>query len=73
MVAFIDDHRHDYGVEPICDVLPIAPATSYACKARAVDPDRRSRRAKRDDELREHIARLWKAHFCVYGVRTVWR
>jgi putative transposase len=24
-VAFIDDHRAVYGVEPICNVLPIAP------------------------------------------------
>jgi hypothetical protein len=24
MIAFIDDHRGAYGVEPICRVLPIA-------------------------------------------------
>jgi hypothetical protein len=24
MIAFIDDHRAAYGVEPICKVLPIA-------------------------------------------------
>jgi len=30
MIAFIDDHRDAYGVEPICRVLPIAqlPTTS---------------------------------------------
>ncbi len=27
MIAFIDDHRDAYGVEPICRVLPIAPST----------------------------------------------
>jgi transposase-like protein len=27
MIAFIDDHRDTYGVEPICRVLPIAPST----------------------------------------------
>ncbi len=27
MIAFIDDHREAYGVEPICKVLPIAPST----------------------------------------------
>ena len=27
MIAFIDDHRQVYGVEPICRVLPIAPST----------------------------------------------
>jgi putative transposase len=28
MIAFIDDHRAAYGVEPICKVLPIAPSMS---------------------------------------------
>jgi hypothetical protein len=27
MVQFIEDHRDQYGVEPICAVLPIAPST----------------------------------------------
>jgi transposase InsO family protein len=26
MIAFIDDHRAVYGVEPICNLLPIAPS-----------------------------------------------
>ncbi len=38
MVAFIDDHRAAYGVEPICAVLPIAPSTYYEMKARERDP-----------------------------------
>ena len=29
MVDFIDAHRVEYGVEPICEVLPIAPSTYY--------------------------------------------
>ena len=29
MIAFIDDHRQAYGVEPICKVMPIAPSTLY--------------------------------------------
>ena len=29
MVRFIDEHRADYGVEPICAALPIAPSTYY--------------------------------------------
>lgn len=28
MIAFIDDHREVYGVEPICRVLPIAPSST---------------------------------------------
>ena len=27
MIAFINEHRDTYGVEPICKVLPIAPST----------------------------------------------
>ena len=30
MIAFIDDHREAYGVEPICKVLPIAPSNAHA-------------------------------------------
>ncbi len=51
MTAFIDDHKDAYGVEPICSVLPIAPSTYYAHKARRADPSRLSRRAKRDAAL----------------------
>ncbi len=32
MVAFIDAHREEYGVEPICTELPIAPSTYYEHK-----------------------------------------
>ena len=34
MIAFIDEHRAVYGVEPICKVLPIAPSTYHAHAAR---------------------------------------
>ena len=44
MVSFIDDHRAAYGVEPICRVLPIAPSTYYALKARQADALRLPRR-----------------------------
>ena len=29
MIAFIDEHRDVYGIEPICRLLPIAPSTYY--------------------------------------------
>ena len=35
MLAFIDAHRDQYGVESICKLLPIAPSTYYEHKARA--------------------------------------
>jgi transposase InsO family protein len=72
MVAFIDDHREAYGVEPICRVLPIAPSTYYEQKARQADPIRRPGRLVRDVGLREEIERVWKENRSVYGARKVW-
>ena len=46
MVAFIDQHRETYGVEPICAVLPIAPSTYFLQKAQDKDPTTRSARAR---------------------------
>ncbi|OSP48889.1 integrase, partial [Pseudoruegeria sp. SK021] len=51
MIRFIEDHRGDHGVEPICRVLPIAPATFYDHLAKRADPSRMSCRAQRDIEL----------------------
>jgi len=73
MVRFIDDHRDEYGVEPICAQLPIAPSTYYEHKARAADPDRLPPRAQRDKVLCLDIQRVWEDNFEVYGARKVWR
>lgn len=73
MVRFIDEHRSQYGVEPICDVLPIAPSTYYEMKARERDPERRPARAKLDDRLRSEIRRVHAENLGVYGVRKVWK
>ena len=73
MIAFIDEHRGEYGVEPICRVLPIAPSTYYERVRQRMEPARRSSRAKRDDELCAAIERIWRENFEVYGARKVWR
>lgn len=73
MIAFIDDHREAYGVEPICRVLPIAPSTYHAHAAQRADPAKASARARRDLVLREEIRRVHEANFGVYGARKVWR
>jgi putative transposase len=73
MIAFINDHRQMYGVEPICRVLPIAPSTYHAHVARRTDPARASARARRDAVLSAAIRRVWEENFRVYGVRKVWR
>lgn len=72
MVSFIDEHRAEYGVEPICRVLPIAPSTYYASKALEMDPTRASSRAQRDTCLSGEIRRVWEQNFFVYGARKVW-
>jgi len=73
MVAFIDDHRDQYGVEPICSVLPIAPSTYYAHKAREADPALRPARAVSDEALQPEIDRVWRENRRVYGAKKVWR
>jgi len=73
MIAFIDDHRCAYGVEPICKVLPIAPSTYHAHVAKRVDLGKLSARTKQDAALRPEIARVFTENFEVYGARKVWR
>ncbi|WP_183321429.1 IS3 family transposase [Flexivirga oryzae] len=73
VVAFIDEHRHRWGVEPICRVLSteldvkIAPGTYYAHKKRPP-----SARARRDAELKEEIMRIHAdRRMRVYGIRKI--
>ena len=72
-MLFVDANRENYGVEPICRMLPIAPSTYYEQKAREKDPSRLPARAKRDVQLRGEIRRVRQENFDVYGVRKVWR
>ena len=73
MTSFVDENRADFGVEPICAELPIAPSVYYEHKRREREPDRRSARSRRDGELRTRIRRVWESNFGVYGARKVWR
>lgn len=73
MVAFIDDHREAYGVEPICAVVPIAPSTYFEQKARQRDPTRLPARAQRDARLTPEITRVWRATRRRYGAKKVWK
>ena len=71
IVAFIDAHRHQHGVEPICRVLSeagtqIAPSTYYAAKSRP-----RSARAVSDAATTRVIERVHAENYGVYGVRKV--
>jgi len=71
MIAFIDDHRGAYGVEPICKVLPIALSTYFDHRAKQADPGRRSARARREAVSRPTISRVVKDNLKVYGARKV--
>ena len=73
MVRFINEYRDEYGVEPICSVLPIAPSTYFEHRRQQVEPHRRSARAKRDEALTEQIRRVYGENRSVYGVRKVWQ
>jgi len=68
MIRYIDEHRDRFGVEPICEQLPIAPSTFYAAKSRPG-----SVRNERDEKLRVEIQRVHDNNFAVYGARKVWR
>jgi len=69
MSVAVDALKDEYGVEPACRVLGVAPSTYYAVKRRQGDP---SQRELRDRELLAEIRRVHEQNFGVYGVRKVW-
>ncbi|MGW9636010.1 IS3 family transposase [Nocardiopsis alba] len=66
VVAYIDVHRHHFGVEPICEVLQVAPSTYYAVKSRAP-----SLRSRTDEATTAKIHQVHADNYGVYGVRKV--
>ncbi len=72
MIGFIRDHRGQHGVEPVCRVLQIAPSTFYDHQVIARDPDQAPDRAKRDEELRPELLRVWQENRSVCGARKLW-
>lgn len=66
MFAFVDKHRDEHGVEPICKALQFAPSTYYALRSR---PE--SARAVSDREPGEKIESIHAGNCGVYGARKV--
>ena len=67
MITFIYQHKDEYGVEPICRQLPIAPSTYYAAKAR---PE--SKRTVSDAVTTEKIKEVHRENYGVYGARKIY-
>jgi putative transposase len=70
IVGFIDEHRAELGVEPICRALQVAPSSYYAAKRRQVEP---SARALRDAVMTQFLLGLWIANRKVYGAHKLWK
>jgi putative transposase len=67
-VRYIDAHRDEFGVEPICRTLEMAPSTYYSAKSRPLSP-----RAVRDAVLMQVLMVLWVANRKVYGAHKLWK
>lgn len=61
-----------HGVEPVCQELHIAPATYYWQRKRQQNPELRSVRQRRDEELGREIERVYDENKRLYGVKKVW-
>jgi putative transposase len=73
-VDLVDEHRREYGIERICNVLQMAPSTYHEHAARRLDPSRRPLRQLRDEELLTEVRRVHaSSHDGVYGAAKVWR
>ncbi|WP_148575820.1 IS3 family transposase [Nocardioides caldifontis] len=71
VVDYIDEHRAQHGVEPICEVLTeagmqIAPSTYYAAKKRPP-----SARSVSDAATTEVLTQVHAENYGVYGVRKM--
>ena len=73
IIDYIDAHRHQFGVDPICTVLTsygvkIAPSTYYAAKARGPVSDT----AWTEAHAANTVHRLFVSNRRLYGVRKMW-
>jgi putative transposase len=72
IVEFIDRHKEEYGVEPICVQLNVlgckfAPSSYYEARFRGP-----STRQVRDEELKKEIVREYDENYRAYGARKMW-
>ena len=65
---YINAHKQEFGVEPICRELQVAPSTYYAAANRQP-----CARARRDVVLAAQITDVWAGAYRSYGARKIWR
>ena len=73
MRAAIDRYRYAYGVEPICQVMQVAPSGYWRYAPQRRNAALRRARAQRDDVLSVGIERAWQANLQVNGADKVRR
>ena len=71
ILDYVEQHKDQFGVEPICTALTsagtkIAPSTFYAARTRPP-----SARAVRDVAVSTEIGRVHKENYGVYGIRKI--
>ena len=67
MVDYIDQHRKEFGVESICNELPIVPSAYHDFKQRQP-----SARAQRGAAMFPIVMALFVANYLVYEARKLW-
>lgn len=72
-MAFIDEHRDEFGVEPIVRALQETHARIAVSSYYAFKESKPSARARRDAELMGVIAEVYEANYSCYGVRKMWK
>ena len=68
IVEYIDAYRVEFGVEPICKTLQVAPSSYYSRKSRPP-----SERSVRDAMLVPILVAIWAANYRVYGAHKLWK
>nr|WP_234402145.1 IS3 family transposase [Thermobifida halotolerans] len=66
VVDYIDTHKQEFGVEPICHTLQIVPSTYYAAKTRPPSP-----RSRTDEATSAKITQVHADNYGVYGARKM--
>lgn len=67
MSSFIEEHRHRFGVEPICRTLGTSASAYYERRT-----GRRSARSLEDERLLARIEEIHERNYHAYGYRRTW-